>query len=78
LLKSIPPNPVEPRKNLTIVTLEKLISSELLLNLMPAKTAQKTHTPTSTSIKPTKERCFLIGSVKEYEKREGNFIQYIY
>ena len=74
LLKSIPPNPDEPRKNLTTTTFEKLISNELLLNLIPAITAQKTHAPITTIIKLTKERCFLIGSIKEYENLKGVFI----
>jgi hypothetical protein len=78
LVNNIPPKPVEPRKNLTIVTLEKLISNELLLNLIPAITAQKIHTPISIIIKPTNERCFLIGSNNEYENLLCLFIQYVY
>ena len=75
---NIPPKPVEPRKNLTITTLEKLISSELLLNLIAAITAQKIQTPIITIIKLTNLRCFLIGSMIEYENLGGIFIQYIY
>ena len=71
---SIPPNPLLPRKNLTIVTLEKLIKSELLLNLIPAITAQKMHTAVSIAIRFTKLRCFFNGSNKEYENFGGIFI----
>jgi hypothetical protein len=49
-----PPIPELPRKNLTTITLLKLIISVLLLNLSPANTAQKTHTQTSVIIKLTK------------------------
>lgn len=71
---NIPPNPLLPRKNLTIVTFEKLIKSELLLNLIPAKTAQKTHTPVSKIIKVTKLRCLFNDSNNEYENFDGIFI----
>lgn len=54
LVNSIPPKPDEPRKYLTIITLEKLISNELLLNLIPASTAQKIHAEISINIKQTK------------------------
>jgi hypothetical protein len=71
---NIPPNPLLPRKNLTIVTLEKLIKSELLLNLIPAITAQKTHIAVRIKIKLTKLRCFFNGSVNECENIGGIFI----
>ena len=74
LENNIPPNPLLPRKNLTIVTLEKLIKSELLLNLIPAITAQKIHTAVRIAIKLTKLRCFFNGSVNEYENFGGIFI----
>ncbi|MFQ6724001.1 MAG: hypothetical protein ACLRFE_01520 [Clostridia bacterium] len=67
LENSNPPNPLLPRKNFTSATFEKLINSELLLNLIPASTAQKIHTPIRIIIKQTNERCFLIGSTNEYE-----------
>ena len=53
-VNNIPPKPVDPRKNLTITTFEKLINSELLLNFIPAITAQKIHTPANIIIKLTK------------------------
>ena len=65
--KSIPPKPVLSRRYLTMVTFEKLISNELLLNFIPAITAQKIHMPISTSIKLTNLRWRLIGSSSEYE-----------
>jgi len=74
LVNNIPPNPVEPRKNLTIETLEKLITNELLLNFIPDSTAQKIHTPIITIIKLVKARCFFIGSKREYENLFGIFI----
>jgi len=74
----IPPRPVEPRKNLTITTLEKLINSELLLNLIPDNTAQKIHIPINNIIKPTKFLCLLIGYIKELENWLESFIKYIY
>lgn len=61
---------------LTIDTLEKLISMELLLNFIPAKIAQKIHTQIRHNIKLTKALCRFIGSIKEYEKR--GFISYVY
>jgi hypothetical protein len=75
---NIPPKPVDPRKNFTITTFEKLISIELLLNLIPAIIAQKTHTPIIMTIKLTNRRCFFIGSNTAYENRLGIFINYIY
>ena len=74
LVKIIPPRPEFPRKNLTTVTLLKLIIKVLLLNLIPAITAQKIHTIISASIKQTKARCRLIGSIKEYEILGETFI----
>jgi hypothetical protein len=78
LLNNIPPNPVLPLKNFTITTLEKLISIELLLNLMLDITAQKIHAPTITNIKAINFRCLFIGSKIEYENFWWIFIQYIY
>ena len=78
LLNNIPPKPVFPRKNLTTTTFEKLNNSELLLNFIPANTAQKIHTPITININPAKDLCLLIGSIKEYENFIGGFIYYIY
>ena len=74
LVNNIPPKPVESRKNLTIETLEKFITNELLLNLIPDRTAQKIQAPISTTIKLVKARCFFIGSKREYENLFGIFI----
>ena len=65
LLNKSPPNPEDPRKNLTIATFEKLISNDSLLNLIPANTAQKIQTPIKMIIKLINFWCFFIGSIRE-------------
>ena len=65
LVNNIPPKPLVSRKNFTIETLEKFITKELLLNLIPDKTAQKIQTPIITIIKLVRARCFFIGSKRE-------------
>jgi hypothetical protein len=75
LLNIIPPRPLLPRKNFTIVTFEKLISNELLLNLIPAIIAQKIHTQIIRNIKIANLRCFFNGSNNGYEKCAYLFIQ---
>ena len=78
LVNIIHPSPEFPRKNLTTVTLLKLIIKVLLLNLIPAIIAQKIHTLIRISIKQTKVRWRLIGSINEYEILGKTFILYLY
>lgn len=75
---SIPEKLLLSLRYFTMDTLEKLISIELLLNLIPAKIAQKMHTPIMHNIKLTNALWRRIGSTKEYENRIGNFIKYVY
>ena len=78
LLNIIPPSPLLPRKNLTIVTFEKLISNELLLNFIPANIAQNTQEHISISINHVNLLCFFKGSNKGYENLAYLFIFYVY